>query len=216
MKRIRSLLLALIMLASLAACGKDGLDLNPNSNSSSSPSGSDNSTSPDSNPSSSNDVITPEDGMAIGYVGDTLRSVFFDMKIENPQTCDEFDGLTPDEGYKFLTADLTLYNYTDYSQLMFDTDFEVIWDLDDDDAWAWPECNETTDGNGEPEYSVRSDKQLPIEYTLGIHKSQTGLLLYQVPADSTDFFIAFYEVFAPEEEGDEPEYGDSFFVRFSE
>lgn len=216
MKRIRSLLLALIMLASLAACGKDGLDLNPNSNSSSSPSGSDNSNSPDSNPSSSNDVITPEDGMAIGYEGDTLRTVFFDMKIENPQTCDEFDGLTPDEGYKFLTADLTLYNYTDYSQLMFDTDFEVIWDLDDDDAWAWPECNETTDANGEPEYSVRSDKQLPIEYTLGIHKSQTGLLLYQVPADSTDFFIAFYEVFAPEEEGDEPEYGDSFFVRFSE
>ena len=126
MKRIRSLLLALIMLASLAACGKDGLDLNPNSNSSSSPSGSDNSTSPDSNPSSSNDVITPEDGMAIGYEGDTLRTVFFDMKIENPQTCDEFDGLTPDEGYKFLTADLTLYNYTDYSQLMFDTDFEEI------------------------------------------------------------------------------------------
>jgi len=36
MKRIRSLLLALIMLASLAACGKGGLDLNPNSNSSSS------------------------------------------------------------------------------------------------------------------------------------------------------------------------------------
>ena len=217
MKRFFSFLLALIMLASLAACGDKGLSLNPgggDSDSTSSVSGGDHST--DAPGGSGSDVITPEDGMAVGYEGDTLRTAFFDMKIENPQIYDEFDGLTPDEGYKFLTVDLTLYNYTDYSCPMFDTDFEIMWDLDDDDAWSWPEYNEAVDENGEWEYSVRSEKQLPVEYTLGIHKTQTGLLLYQVPVDSSDFYIAFYESFAPKEEGGEPTYGDSFFVRFSE
>ena len=213
MKRVFSFLLALIMLVSLTACGENGLTLNfrggDRDSTPSADSGGHGTEAPDSG------VIYPEDGMVIGYEGDTLRTAFFDMKIENPQTYDEFDGLIPDEGYKFLTVDLTLYNYTNYSCPMYDTDFEIIWDLDDDEAWDWPVYNESVDENGEWEYSVRSDKQLPVEYTLGIHKSQTGLLLYQVPVDSTDFFIAFYESFAPEEEGGEPEYGDSFYVRFS-
>ena len=39
--------------------------------------------------------------------------------------------------------------------------------------------------------------------------------MFQVPEDCKDFYIAYYEVFMPEEEGGEPDYGDSFFVRFS-
>lgn len=193
-----ALLLALMMLASLTACGEGGLSLNPNKG------GSDDG------------VITPdEDGVAVGYEGDTLRTGFFDMKVENPQTSGEYDGLTPSEGYKFLAVDLTLYNYTNSSVPMYDTDFEVVWDVDDDDAWAWPECDETVGSDGEVEYSVKSEKQLPVEFSLGIHKTETGVLLYQVPEDSTDFIIAFYEVFEPEKEGGDPEYGDAFYVMFS-
>lgn len=167
-------------------------------------------------PSGSGSLIEPdEDGFALGYEGDTLRTAFFDMTIQNPRTCDEYDGLTPSEGYQFLAADLTLYNYTDYTQPIFDTDFEVIWDLDDDDAWAWPEYNETTGPGGEPEFSVRSESQIPVESDLGIHKSMTGVLLYQVPEDCKDFYIAYYEVYEAEEEGGGPVYGNSFFVRFS-
>lgn len=227
MKRIFSLLLALVMLASLTACGKGGLSLKPgggDGDSDSSPSansGDRNSDAPggDSNTDApggdDGDVIYPEDGLAVGYEGDTLRTAWFDMKIENPQTYDEFDGLTPDAGYKFLTVELTVYNYTNWSCVMYDTDFEIIWDMDDDDAWDYPVYDEYQNENGETEYSVRSDKQLPIEYTVGIHKSQTGLLLYQVPVDSTDFFIYFYEEFAPEEEGGESRYGDDFLILFS-
>ena len=193
MKRLMSLLLSAAVLLSLAACS---LNLNL--------------------PAQGGKVIEPdEEGFAMGYEGDTLRTAFFDMTIHNPKTCAEYEGLTPSEGYQFLVADLTLYNHTDDTQPIFDTDFEVIWDLDDDDAWAWPECDETTDGNGEPEYSVRSESQLPVESDLGIHKSMSGVLLYQVPEDCRDFYIAYYEIYEPEEEGGDPVYGDSFFVRFS-
>ena len=52
---------------------------------------------------SKDELIYPnDDGYALGYVGDTLRTSFFDMTVKDPYTCAEYDGLTPDEGYKFL------------------------------------------------------------------------------------------------------------------
>lgn len=213
MKRCVTLFLALMMLLSLAACGEGGLSLNPGSRigTPADNGGKDNSKGGE------DDLIYPgEDGYAMGYEGETLRTEFFDMRIDNPYTCDEFDGLTPDEGKKFLAVQLTLYNYTNYVQPMMDIDFEVIWDLDDEDAWAWPEVDTTIDANGEAEYSVRSDAQLPVEYDLGIHKTVTGTLLYQVPVDTKEYFIGYYEVYAPEEGSDQTTYGDSFYIRFSE
>ena len=208
MNRLISFLLALVLLFSLTACSEDGLSLNPGSKASSPSSDEDKDNSEDG-------LIFPdEDGVALGYEGDTLRTAFFDMTIDNPHTCEEFDGLTPTEGYKFLAADLTLYNYTDHTQPMFDTDFEVVWDLDDDDAWAWPECDEVMGDDGETDYLVKSEQQIPVTFNLGIHKTQTGVLLYQVPVDTQDYFIVFYEVF--DDGTDEGEYGDAFYVRFSE
>ena len=198
MKRTISLLLALMMLLSLTACGEDGLSFKPGGD------------------TSKDELIYPnDDGYALGYVGDTLRTSFFDMTVKDPYTCAEYDGLTPDEGYKFLVADITIYNHTNSTQPMYDTDFEVMWEQDDDDAWAWPECDETQGADGETLYSTRSDKQIPVEFDLGIHKTEEGVLLYQVPEDSKDYFIAYYEVFEASQEGGDPEYGDSFYVRFS-
>lgn len=195
MKRFVSLLLSLMMLLSLAACGEGGLSLRR------------------SGGKADNVILPDEDGVALGYEGDTLRTRFFDMTVTDPYTCGEFDGLTPSEGYQFLVATLTLYNYTDYSSPMYDTDFEVIWDLDDEEAWAWPECDEVMAADGRTEYRVRSDKQLPVEFDLGIHKTETGILLFQVPEDCTDFFIDFYEII--DDGTEEGEYGDAFYVRFS-
>lgn len=194
MKRLVSLLLALMMMASLAACGEGGLSLNPGG--------------------SKGGVIEPDkDGVARGYAGDTLRTAFFEMKIENPATCTEFDGLTPEAGYKFLTADLTLYNHTNDSQPMYDTDFSVLWEVGEgDDATIdgdYPLYEEIKDESGETAFTTKSDKQMPVEFSLGIHETRTELLLYQVPEDVKDFYIVFEEYFDDETEG------DTFYVRFS-
>ena len=219
MKRLASLFLALVMLFSLAACGKDeGSKKNPDEKDT--PSGSSDSkesssgSKDDVEPGTEDYIYPDEDGLAMGYAGDTMRTAFFDMTINDPYTCDEFDGLTPDEGYKFLVAELTLYNYTNYSQPIYDTDFEVVWDLDDDAAWAYPEVDEVMGADGETEYAVRSEQQLPLISDLGIHKTVTALLLYQVPVDCKDFFIDFYEVF--NDGSEEGLLGDAFYVRFSE
>ena len=162
MKRLLSLLLALVMLFSLTACSEDGLTLNPNSKTS--PPSTD-EVKDDNNDTGEDGLILPdEDGLAVGYEGDTLHTAFFDMTIDNPRTCEEFD--------------------------------EVMGD------------------DGETDYFVRSEQQIPVSFNLGIHKTQTGVLLYQVPVDTQDYFITFYEVF--EDGTDEGQYGDAFYVRFSE
>lgn len=200
MKRLISLLAALVLLVSLTACSEGGLNLDLNRS------------------GDASKVIEPDkDGVAAGYVGDTLRTSFFDMKVENPKTVTEFDGLTPDAGCKFLTADLTLYNYTNNSQPMFDTDFTVLWDVGQgEDATLdgdYPLYEEYMDENGNTSYRVRSEKQMPVEFTLGIHETRTELLLFQVPEDVRDFYIAFEENF--DNGTAEGEAGDFFYVRFS-
>lgn len=212
MKRPAALLLAMLMLLSLAACGEGGLSLKPGGRD-----GTSNGSNGKGRSGGGDNLIYPdEDGLAMGYEGDTLRTEFFDMTINDHYTCDEFDGLFPDEGNKFLAVELTLYNYTDDVQPMMDIDFEALWDMDDENAWTWPEVDTAIDANGEAEYSTRSDKQLPVEYDLDIDKTVTGTLLYQVPADTEEYFIAYQEIYAPEEGSDESACGDSFYVHFSE
>ena len=104
MKRFASLLLALVMLVSLTACDKGGLDLNlggaDKDKESPPPVQSSNSDKQEEDNQGGSQLIEPdEDGVALGYEGDTLHTEFFDMTINNPYTCEEFDGLTPHDGY---------------------------------------------------------------------------------------------------------------------
>ena len=44
----------------------------------------------------------PEDGQAIGEIGDTMHTAFFDFTINSAELADSFDGYTPAEGYELL------------------------------------------------------------------------------------------------------------------
>lgn len=199
MKKITSLLLAMTLLLSLTACTKGGLDFNPATPEPSTP--------PSSAPVD-DDLIYPENGLALGYVGDTLRTAWFDMTLDSAYTTHEFDDLETDEGYKFLVLNITLYNSSNYTVPMFDTDFWVEWDVqegeNEEDAWAYPLYDQDGD-----EYITASDLQLPIEYELSIRETRSGILLFVVPETCTDYFLGFTEYYENETEG------DTFYVRFS-
>ena len=72
-----------------------------------------------------------------------------------------------------------------------------------------------TDENGDTEWVSLSDRQLPAEWELGVGEERTGILLYAVPEASSEYSIAFMEIFEPEGDTDDGEYGDVFFVYFS-
>lgn len=210
MKRIVSLLLACLLAFVLSACGiKPVVDFTGNP-----PSSTPSESVPASQEPDEDDLIYPdEDDYAIGYLGDTLRTDFFDMRVEEAYTCYEFDGVTADEGYVLLVAKLWLYNYTGVTQPMYCTDFEIWWDAqegeDSDDAWDYPLYIEEELDDGSYEYYTVSDQQLPIEYDLSIRGTREGILLYQVPEGSRTYSVAYLELYSDES------VGALFEVRFS-
>lgn len=213
MKRITALLTAAFLLLALSACGiKPVVDFSgkePAGTSGTTPSASPAQSTPDQE-----ELVYPdEEGYAMGYLGDTLRTEFFDMRLEEAYTCYEFDGITPDEGCKLLVARLSLYNYTDVTQPMFFTDFEIWWDAqegeDPDDAYDFPLYLEEELADGSYEYYTVSDRQLPIRYDLSIREGREGILLFQVPEGSRTYSIAFLEYY------EDDSIGALFEIRFS-
>ena len=215
MRKVSALSLIAALLLALSACSAGQLptlDFNPPAPSSESgvqPDGGETGETPRMEDGDPAPVVTAdEEGYALGYMGDTLRTNFFDMRLDSAYTCREFDGVTPEEGDKLLVAQITLYNYTDVTQPMFHTDFEIWWDEQEgesyEDAWAFPMYREE---NGE--YYNLSDEQLPVEWEFSIHDTRTGTLLYSVPEGSSTYSVAFMEYY---EDGTT---GSLYEVRFS-
>ena len=145
-----------------------------------------------------------EDGYGEGRMGDTMHTYFFDYTINSAYLCPEFEGYTPtQEGYMLLVADVTVKNTYTESIPMYDTDFQVQWNVD-----------------GEYDVPITyyidavSDQQLPTEYELAVNEERSGLLVFEVPADKKDFSISYLELFESDTNA-EGEEGDTFFVFFT-
>lgn len=93
---------------------------------------------------------------------------------------------------------MTVKNTFNTSIPMYDTDFQAQWNTED-------EFNCPITYYADPV----SDEQLPAEYTLAVNEERTGLLIFEVPADKTDFSISYLEEF------DDDSTGDVFFVFFT-
>ena len=83
---------------------------------------------------------------------------------------------------------------------MFDTDFQIQWNSDEEDAYDVPVTYYT---------DPVSDQQLPGEYELAVDEERSGLLVFEVPEGESDFSISYLELFEDESEG------DVFFVYFT-
>lgn len=142
-----------------------------------------------------------KDGYAEGRLGDTMHTCFFDYTVNSAYLCDSFEGYTPvQEGYCLLVADVTVQNTFQESIPMFDSDFQIQWDSDEDDAYDVPVTY----------YSDPvSDQQLPSEYELAVDEERSGLLVFEVPEGESDFSISYLEFFEDETQG------DVFFVYFT-
>lgn len=136
-----------------------------------------------------------------GYLGDTLSTYWFDFTVDDAYLCDEYEGYTPDSGYQMLVVTLSLKNTVNFSVDMFQSDFPVLWADGDSSVGDYP-------------IPAFTDDQLPDEYTLGINRSKSGLLVYEVPKDVKDFSLAFMELFEDEDNEDGRE-GETYFVDFT-
>lgn len=202
MKKFVSLFLATVVTAAvLTGCGSRGVLPNSSSRSSATEGSSSSSSSSRSSVADNSTGYPDENGNAEGRLGDTMHTYFFDYTVNSAYLCDEYEGYTPAEGNEILVADVTIKNTFTSTLPMYDTDFQIQWNDDADDAYGFPITLDLND--------VLNDQMLPTEYELSISKSINGLLVYEVPAGNKDFSISYLEMF------DDDTTGDVFFVYFS-
>jgi len=160
------------------------------------------------NPGSSANIITAdEDGYAEGGMGDTMRTYFFDYTVHSAYLCSEYQGYVPQDGNELLVADVTVKNSHREAITMYDSDFQVQWNDDADDAWDIPITYYLEEGQ------VLGDEVLPALYDLKVGESRQGLLIFEVPEGNEDFSISYQELFDADNESDA--YGAVFFVYFT-
>lgn len=169
MKKLAALLLAVVMATSVIGCG-----------------------------GSAGGVVRPKNGLAEGKIGNTMRTYWFDFSVNSAYLCDSFSGYDAADGYNLLVVDITVTNTFSEILPMFDSDFWIDWDPDDDDAYAYPVENA----------SSLNSNILPGEYYLMVDETENGLLLYEIPDGNTDLAIAYMEL------TDQNETGDFFVVYF--
>ena len=188
MKKQISLLITLLLILMLAACGPGGT-------------GTDGGDS-----TASGDDVYAEDGFGEGRIGDTVHSAFMDFTVNSAYTTSDYHGHTAPEGKKTLVVNMTIKNTFQETLPMWDDDFQGQWTASaETDEFAWP----ITEGEDGEDLDTIAGEQLPAEYELSVGESRTGELVFDVPDDERDFSISHLELF---DDGSE---GDTFFVFFT-
>lgn len=194
MKKFAALFLAVIMTFSLSACGsgnnndrnsdRDNRDTVEDSNS--------------TDESSKVNNFRNNSGRTAGSVGDTMSTTWFDFTVNSADAYgNEYEGYSAERGYQLLVVNVTIENTFNEVNPMFYSDFTVVWGSSDD-YYDYPLQNAES----------LSDDFLPDTYYMDPGDKVTGSLLYEIPADETDFKLSYVEV------DDEDNVYDTFTVSF--
>lgn len=204
MKRFLALTLALALALVLAACSGSNVQsmMQDSGSSSSTP-----SAPADSTPASSAPDAPAEDGGWIGRtsesdpgyfegrMGDRMRNVFFEYTVNSVDFPESYEGITAADGNQLLVANVTVKNVFSQNLPMSFYDFQIQW------------------GDGDQDFGYQSEEVsggnlMPVEYEIKRADSVTYDILYEVPADATEFSISYLEIWSDNTEG------DVFFVYF--
>lgn len=125
--------------------------------------------------------IKPDEGYLSASVGDTIHAPNFDITLESTAAPAAIEDYTPDEGYSFLTAEITVKNTSDNDLSIGSSDFYII------------------GSNGYLDYSAAATEEngftaggyFPADITLGAGESVSGTVVF-VPEDgASDLSIAY-------------------------
>lgn len=153
--------------------------------------------------------VYAQDGLAQGKPGDRMRTYFFAFTVDSASLCDSFGEYLPEEGHTLLTVEIAVDNTVGSEIEMYDTDFLARWG-DSEEDFACPITYERETGD---ELETVRDDQLPGTYSLAADEHRTGVLVYEVPAGSSDFTLDYQEYF--DDGSEDGKNGDLFRVSFT-
>lgn len=130
-----------------------------------------------------------------GRIGDRMRNVFFEYTVNSVDYPASYGDITPADGNQLVVADVTVRNVFSQTLPMSIYDFQIQWGDGDEDY-------------GYQEEGLTGDNLMPDQWQLMRGAAETYKLVFQVPADATEFSISYLEVWEDNTQG------DVFFVYF--
>lgn len=131
-------------------------------------------------------------------IGKKYQSVFFDFSVDSVEFGGEFFGHSAPEDMQLINAVITIKNTFGEEIPMSIGDFQLQWhDLGDkdDDYTLGVELEGV-------------DNVMPNEYSMADKETVTYNVVFEAPADATEFSISYFELF------DDDTTGDSHFAYF--
>ena len=130
-----------------------------------------------------------------GRIGDRMRNVFFEYTVNSVDYPASYGDITPADGNQLVVADVTVRNVFSQTLPMSIYDFQIQWGDGDQDY-------------GSQEAGLPGDNLMPDQFFNEPATTETYKLVFQVPADATEFSISYLEVWEDNTQG------DVFFVYF--
>ena len=192
MKKIMALL---CLISLLTGCAAYSTDLAENASSS--------ETSPH---------MESQDSAVVGVEDEIMRTSFFEFTVLDASVARELQNYVCAHGMKVVAVEVMIHNIMDESVPMLDTDFQLQWEDDAEDAYAWPitSCSDEVIFENQPlSDAPLSDDQLACRYELAVDETITGILYYEVPEESESYSLSFREYFS------NSEYGETYAIYFS-
>ena len=148
---------------------------------------------PASSAAEESSYITASDGLAQGQIGDLMRNVFFDFKVNSWRISESYEDLKPAKDMKMIVVNVSVINPTGYPLSMFDSDFQIVYGSGEDD-WEVPLTYYDSS-------NFRSG-MLESEYTVAVNKKVSGDLVFTVPLNAELLYLVYEEYFENGDVGD--------------
>jgi hypothetical protein len=128
----------------------------------------------------------PESDWSVGDYASISDSqlCLYEFTVEESYVCDAYENYVPEEGMELLAVRITVTNTSDKRITLFDTDFRIMLFGDDSIDYVFPLTHKQ-----DPEEIFWEDV-LPREYMLEAYESRTGLLIFEVPDNRPDRYMA--------------------------
>lgn len=185
MKKLLTILLAVCLLASLAACGQGGAGSSAGGATAASVAGA-----------SVADDGRETGGYAEGKIGDRMPNEFFAFTVLSAEKVNEYAGYTAADGMTLIVAEIKVENIFGDTVPMFSSDFQIQWGSDGEDDYEYP-------------LEKYADDLMEDAYDLPKKESVTAKVVYEIPADTSEYSISYMEIYEDDFEG------NVYFVYFS-
>ncbi len=134
------------------------------------------------------------DGYQIAFLNDTVSTAWFDFTVKSVEFVNEYDGYTPDDGYNYAVAEITVKNTFGEDIDIYYNDFYLAYNLG----------NDTDVEYAEEKAAYKDGENIGNSFVLANGQTATFDFIFQISSDAVgNYAVDYMEYYSDEVAGNE-------------